>query len=400
MKKILALLIASAMILTIVPAISAEYGDDMERSDSWGPSAPIYTEVTVAGGSTSDPTPFIKYKWELVEELDDCSPSLVNDDPDHDYLSVALNPGGTRTIHYFAIVKKTTYDISHVYADVWHPDKTFKYQIQLTKLSLNDGISAWNYVTTNYPEVLNKNGKLTEDWAATLEELQQEDAFVYEGEAELSYCQPAGWYTVCVRAVDSHGGWSDPLWNWFWYIPTASIELDFDTILYGSAPECEWKWVSGDTTFDSMSGIGPNANPPTVRNIGNVPVVLRFQQDDMGFGKTYTGTGPDDWYWNVKFDARLGDAVYAVSEGRQVEYEPGELSDAVGTLSMCTQDKLDFSIHIIKGTSGETYSGNLFIYAYTDTINYGSGPYPTSPYGPFYGEQAPTGTPVPTQYEP
>ena len=59
-----------------------------------------------------------------------------------------------------------------------------------------------------------------------------------------------------------------------------------------------------------------------------------------------------------------------------------------------------FSIHIIKGTSGETYTGKLWIYAETDTTQYGQGPYPTSPYGPFYGEQAPTGTPTPPSFEP
>ena len=131
MKKLLVILIASVMITTALPAVlgNDEYGLGQVRDDDFGPTS-ITTNVVVAGGTDNpggDPPPFIKYKWELVDDY--CG--LVDDDPDTDYLSVALEPCGTRTVHYFALVEKTTYNIANVYVDVWHPDGEFKYQVLL-----------------------------------------------------------------------------------------------------------------------------------------------------------------------------------------------------------------------------------------------------------------------------
>ena len=409
MKKLLVILIAFAMLATAIPAVlGTSYGQGQTRSDCFE-SLPITTKVTVvgcsgdddddsgAGGDDDDDStgavaPFIKHKWELVECID-MGPDLmyqVDDDPDHEYLAVAVNPYLTRIVHYYVLVEEKTYNLDRAYVDVWHPDGSFKYQIALEKLCLLEGIDAWNHVTCNYPEVI--TSQTDETYPQTLDELQQEEAFLYHGWAELSYCQPAGWYTVCARAVDSHGMWSVPLWNWFWYIPTASICLDFDNISYGVVGEEEWKWTGGDDCFDWGDG------KPTVRNAGNVPLEFRFKQDDMNFGKTLVD---GILYWNVKFDARLGNAV----DGCSVEYYPDEYSGWVSELEMCTEEKLDFSIHIYKGVPGQTYVGNLWIYASTYQAFYGQGPYPTSDNCPDVGQKwyngvAPDGVPAPSSFEP
>jgi hypothetical protein len=314
----------------------------------------------------------------------------VDDDPAHQFLSVALNPYGTRKIHYYVIVEEKTYNLDRVYVDVWHPDGSFKYQIALYQFELLCGIDAWNHVRINYPEVITRNTGETD--LETLDQLEQEEAFVYHGWAELSYCQPAGWYTVCARAVDSHGMWSLPVWNWFWYIPTASIDLDFDHINYGVVGEEEWKWAGGDIIFE------PDDGKPTIRNTGNVPLEIQFKQDDMNFGKTLVD---GVLCWNVKFDARLGNAV----DGMKVEYYPDVMSGFVNELKMCTEEKLDFSIHIYKGVPGQTYIGNLWIYARTFKHFYGDGPYPVSPFVPDVGQKwyqgvAPDGVPLPPSFVP
>ncbi len=357
MKKLLALLVVFLMASTASVAIAArvpggEYGENMlyENLDT---KDGINTSVTVAGagssGSTTDNAPHIKWKWELVEDLDGNGGALVNEDTENNHLSVDLNPYGTRTVHYFAVVRKGTYNIENVYADVWHPDGTYKYQVRLNILDLDGGIDAWNYVTTNYPEVLKDN--ITESYTDTLLQLQEEESFVYEGSANLSYCQPGGWYAVAARAEDSHGTWSCPLWNYFWYIPTASMDIDFTSVNYGSAPTGEWQMRGGDYDFST-------AEKPTVRNTGNVPLDFSFLQDDMDFWKT-------DGQWNVKYKARLGTAT---NGNETAEYFPDQESERVGTLDLCVEDKFDFFIYIIKGTSGEQYTGTMTVFAHTDSL--------------------------------
>ena len=183
-------------------------------------------------------------------------------------------------------------------------------------------------------------------WADVRDELNEPLAYMYYGEALLNYCQPGGYYTVGVRAHDHIGIWCDYLWNRFWYIPTAAIEIDFDMIDYGSVAESSNKWVGGDIDMNTPT-------KPTVRNIGNTPVELWIEQDDMDFGKT-------NGDWNVEFDARMR------ANGQEVYYSPEERVRIPGILRMCEKEKLDFSIHVWKGFPGETYTGTMDLFAYID----------------------------------
>jgi len=316
----------------------------------------VTTHVNVAGG-TDDPSnhaPVIKAKWEYdLDHGEDAAPDTG--------LQVAPTLHGSVKVGFYAVVTddEGVNTVQAVYADVWHPDGQFKYQIELTPIGFDDYgyynkvsvLSIWDHVVAEHYDIIKFNGYSEDD---IREELDQELAYIYYGEAYISYCQPGGYYTVGVRAHDNFGAWSDYLYNTFWYIPTAAVEIDFTDVYYGNAVICEDKWIGGDKDMST-------SDKPTVRNIGNTPVYLTVWQDDMGFSKT-------DGEWNVMFDARLG--APSDSNTGTGPYQPEVETTIPGTLGLCTEEKLDFSIHVIKGFPGETYTGTMILTAYIDGSPY------------------------------
>ena len=401
-------MVVITMALVGANAIAADVGPDFRPlPDYCTPNPPedcawrdnfsicnIETEVTVAGGGGSgtgegsgNMAPVIKAKWEYDLQVEfkpaecvacdcnlpsECFEAKYNTPegpedywhrdacPCIDGLQVLPRLGKTVKVGYYAVVTdpEGISTIEHVYADVWHPDGEFKYQIELHPLTKAESIEAFDKVISCHPTLLT----VEEDssvWVPEFKdnpiedieyELTQDLALVYYGEAELDYCQPGGYYTVGVRAHDYFNIWSAYLYNQFWYIPTTAIKIDFDSVDYGTAVISRWQWASGDQTF------GTDAYP-TIQNWGNTPVDLYVWQDDMDFGKT-------SGEWNVEFDARLG------SDGNIKEYDPFENEDLThkgvkfAYLELCTLDKLDFSIHVKKADPGYTYTGKMCLLGY------------------------------------
>ena len=359
MKKVLPILIAILLVGTLLP-LSVSSNDSYQYKYGLPYIEPdAYHHVTTHAGvqSGTGSPPIIKCKWER---------------PDNDTLTsgtqVLPNVGGKVTVYYYAVVTdpQGVDTVQAVYVDVWHPDKTFKYEIELNHTVT--GPQAANMVQDAYDD-----GILVTNTSYTLSEIKDEliqyEAYLWWGSADLDYCQPAGNYTVAARAVDNYAEWSDPLWNTFWYIPVAAIQIDFTDVYYETATISTTKWVGGDYNFGT-------SDKPTIRNIGNTPVKINIQQDDMNFGKT----GDD---WNVKFDARLGSDI-----SNAVEYWPEQTAILNGSIPLCTEEKIDFSIHIYKGVAGHDYTGSMTIWP---TI-YDWPPYTTPS---VYVTTPPGGTPTP-----
>ncbi len=391
----LAIATCAMMVITAIPIALANGFDGpiSEGNEAEYPyTTSIETSVNIAGGDdpNGNEPPIIKCKWEydLTVDPDGCEGivpegTYVHDaDPNEEGLQVAPVLEGNVKIGFYAVVTdpQGVNTISAVYADVWHPDGTFKYQIELEPVGFCDdmydkqvALSLWEHVTDAHPDLIKFNGY---DANEIYDELNEELAYIYYGEAYISYCQPGGWYYVGVRAVDTYGAWCDYLYNKFWYIPTAAIRVDFNSIDYGTVVLSTPKWVGGDQDMNTPQ-------KPTVRNIGNTPVELYVWQDDMGFGKT-------NGEWNVEFDARLG------ADGDVVVYEPEQTDDGKlgvripGVLPLCTTEKLDFSIHAKKGFPDVDYSGEMHLYAYI----HGTPPWDTPSE---YIETPPNG--VPETYE-
>jgi hypothetical protein len=290
-------------------------------------------------------------------------------------LQVRPIPKCSVRVGYYAIVTdpEGVDTVSAVYADIWHPDFSFKYQIELTPIYVGDepsAIAEWEHAVDCHYDLIEFLDEAVYGDYEIWDELHQADAYIYYGEALISYCQPGGTYYVGVRGHDSFGAWCDYLYNSFLYIPTAAIEVDFDTLNYGTCVISSNKWIGGDDLMDDAGD--PTKNKATVRNTGNTPVQLFVWQDDMQFGQTGES-------WNVIFDARLG----APTDNDPVEYLPYEtccLMPGVripGILGLCTKEKLDFSIHVFKGfpTDPESdppapleYSGSMKLFAAIDGV--------------------------------
>jgi hypothetical protein len=348
-------------------------------------SATITGSSSGGGGGTGNAPPIIKCKWEYdlnveipIEECCGGCPDC-HDTPYWKHDACCEIPGlqvkpileGKVNVGYYAVVTdpEGVDHVDHVYADIWHPDGTFKYQIELSPLGFGStvydktqALSEWDHVWDCHDDLVKMSGFTPLPGLTQAEdirdELNQEEAYLYYGEALIDYCQPGGWYYVGVRAHDGYDAWCEYLYNRFWYIPTAGIKVDFTSIDYGTVAECSNKWVGGDQLMDTPL-------KPTVRNIGNTPVELYVYQDDMGFEKT-SGA------WNVEYDVRL------TADGEIRVYSPEEKDTdkpgvrIPGILPLCTEDKLDFSIHVFKGFPGETYTGimNLCALISMDEVPY------------------------------
>jgi hypothetical protein len=373
MKKILSILLVGIFVLGSLPLVMADgpgsmfhymdsetYKGDQPYHEGWWETHP--TAVTLQGGGSSDPA-IIKAKWET---------------PDDDFTlplsQIAPTPGSVREVTFHAVVKKGTGTIDNTWAEVYHPDGTYKWEVLLTSVGEGTAINLWNQITGTNVEAVTFNipyftqlygyePTVEEMVANILTELQQHDT-LYRGSADLSYCQPAGWYTVAAIAHDNAYGWCAPLWNHFWYIPFAAFESDFTEVNWGIIQSGQTEWVDGDYSMSTPSA-------PTLRNIGNCPINLNITNDDMGFG----------WdtlleHWNVYYDVRLGHTVGPVSyEPMPALGHPGNIGTDIpgGPIPLCTEEKIDFSIHIRKATQGSG-SGYLTLTAYVDpdpfTVDY------------------------------
>ncbi|WOF15928.1 hypothetical protein F1737_04055 [Methanoplanus sp. FWC-SCC4] len=313
------------------------------------------TGVSIAAGG-GDP-PVIMCKWEQDE-----SGYLEEGDISHIWPGSQFLPNtvfeGTTTIKYYAVLfdEQDGGNVKIVSAYVYHPDlygmeegdwEPFKYQVRLSKVghgpdeiamvedAVMAGLVEFGYTNDGSEVVWNGDDKTSVKLL-----LEKGTADLWEGEAIIHYCQPAGEYEVVMKAMDQNDVAANDLVNVFDYLPVDMAEFDFASVDYGSTTVCTNKWATGNTIFLDEDGY------PTVRNVGNIPLnVVIVRQDDMGFGYDNEGN------WDVTFDARLGnDGV-----GQVITYDPVKITDpgqnAVlpNILWMCHSEELDFSIHILKG---------------------------------------------------
>lgn len=364
-KKIFSLMIVGLMTLMLVaPAMAV-----VPQGPGEGPY-PVDTSVTVNSAGGGDP-PLVKCKWETTSDI-------VHEDDDPATPGIQIDPilGGCKAYYIWAVVTDPdgVGTIEGVHADVYHPMGDWKYQVELDLIE-TDGTAARAIFDAAYDD---GNGEVTLNngawiWPGAIiptdivedirEELYENIAKLYHGVAYLSYCQPAGDYRVDVFGIDSANLWSHdhiPAWNlenYFTYVPTIGLTIDFDTLNYGGVDVCTPKTLPGD---DDMS----SPNLPTVQNGGNVPLNIFVENDAMGIPPEATGP-------NVEFAVKLG------GSGVLTWYYPDTPTQIPEVLGLCTKIKLDYGIHVIKATGGG-YTGTMEVWAEQE----GSPPYVTAPYEP------------------
>jgi len=393
MKKILPILIAIVMVCSAMPALATFWDNNPAYQYNVYPTpnpADITTQANVVGGNSGSVTdgggsgidpPLVKVAWQYdmninLDGQDSALSCYLHDaDPNMPRLQVAPVLGGDVTVGYYAVVTGTTTpspittDDMYIstYVDVWHPDGMYKYQLQLkivgydTALGYDETqeLAAWDHVTTCHSDLIRKQAA----WANTdpntvitdvREELDQQKAYLYYGEQQLSYCQPGGDYLVGTVAMRANT-YSATLYDTFWYIPTSAVDIDFNNVVYDHVMVNHFQQaIGGDTLMTT-----PDA--PTVRNVGNTPIYLMISQDDTQFGYQTPGV-----QWNVQYKARMG------GNGIWTDYYWPEQTPVriPGTLPMCTQDKLDFGILVTKAFAGNTYHGTMQLSAMIDMTGF------------------------------
>jgi len=312
-------------------------------------AADVDTSACINGG-TGGMAPIVKCKW---EQIDLCHYGTLEDgDPRHRIPGSQFLPNATfegeKWVWYYAVVTDNDgwQDIMTVAADVWHPDNdlggdgSFKYQVLMVDWLPKD-VSVMLFKDAANAGLIEYSDNF--DYAEVLNEIEKGTAWVYFGAAKIHYCQPAGDYKVQVHAVDLCGGNSNVLENTFRWVPTSAAQFDFTQVDYGTIKPGFHVMRAGDTIFDT-------SDKPTVRNVGNVPIRINIEQDDMGLGKS-TSFGKD--VWNVYYDARMGN-----DDANLMNYAPYDMVTLPNPLLQCHTDELDFSIIIEKGMPG-CHSGQM-----------------------------------------
>jgi len=340
--------------------------------ESVGPTQTAGSSVTIQTGGGTDPV--VKCKWEqdTTASLEDGDPTHIEYSPDVTANAQFLPPltkGGKKMIRYFAVVTDAEDggNVDQVYADVYHPKDSpppystsddprgayFKYEIPFSSLAgdytAEEKAAEIDFLNDAYNAHLIKfqSGYDIDDIRY---ELEKGTASLWMGQKEIDYEQPAGDYTVNAYAIDQTSNISEVLVNFFNYVPVAGVEVDFSSVNYGSVRLGVEKMVTGDTVWDTPLDAAPSPNPATVRNIGNTWAHVTIYQTDMGFGKDGNGN------WNVMFDARMGS-----DDINKVSFAPNTTVTLPNYLQLSSQDEIDLSIVVIKGTSGATYTGTLTI---------------------------------------
>jgi hypothetical protein len=335
MKRILAMLAACAMIMavSVVPAMAAT----------------VTTSVTISTGGNP---PVIKAKWEqdMTANLEDGDPThLITTQPGIGPNAQFLPPcvfQGKKPYQIFSVVTDPEEggDVLSASADVFHPDGSFKYQIMQTKLTTAQSLAAFDAAWA--AKLVTNNTLFT--IPDIRHEIEQGTAKVWVGDAELDYEQQSGNYTVQATAQDHNGNTAPPLTNFFTYVPTNCFDVDFTSVDFGAVTVGTPKKINGNTVWDLPFAPAPTPNGATVRNIGNTNLRVKLNFTDMGFG--YSGVAPA-LTPNVQFDANLG------LTGTNVLFDPFVTVTLPDVLNHSSMDKLDLSIHVIKGTGSHT--GNI-----------------------------------------
>jgi len=335
MKKILA--VALAIVLTLATTLTVT-------------SADMDTEAVVGGSGSA---PYVCAKFETPDH---------SVDPGTQIEPVA---GGKRLVKFYVVVGDPNGipDISAVYIKVYHPDASFKFQLDAIR-------PAWNVIPysgmidmdgdcmgeTPVPVALDEldaQGRITygfdpvRDATMTLDmlkyDLDNKKQLLVELVGEMDYHQPSGDYRVEAIAVDQ-GGKSGTLDNFFFYISIVALRCDFTKISWGNVNVSQWNILYGDEDLSTPT-------KPTIQNIGNDPAKIELHFQEMigdNFGKKI-----------VDFDASmLGGHIELVACTPEVIVDA---ADAPVVLPACTPTQIDFSIHPPSGTPEDMYRGLMTI---------------------------------------
>lgn len=303
---------------------------------------PAVYGATLGGGAGVDPgagnAPQIEYSWTLP------------DDYPEEGTQLELYPGGERNDIYACIVvgdAEGRETIADVFVDVFHPDESFKFQVHSSLLEdhaeiqecIDDALAS-GLIDSQDAQDISYNIFNQPNW------------HMFKVFIPMYYHQPSGDYTVKAQATDSQSFLSDAYNTTFTWMPGTYLEFDFTSINFGGIQPGAWKRLDGDTDMSTPE-------MPTLSNQGNTEAKVGLEFSD------FKGTGVEPNKVIDSFDAQLrnlGTDNYEEIPGEHLEFASYETVWFTYPLSLCRQEKIDFSIHADIGTPPDNYTGNLTLY--------------------------------------
>ena len=336
MKKILIIILAAMMSLAVPLTAMA---------------APIDTELAV---SSSGGSPYICAKFETPDF-----------DPLMDGTEILPIAGEKKVVKFYVVVGDPNGipDVSAVYIKVYHPDGSFKFQLDAIMhdwtivpydgLIDMDGDCMGDTPVEEALDILEAESRITYGFDPVRDTMMDLDLLKYDLEhtkqfmveivGEMDYCQPSGMYMVEAIVVDQAGN-AGTLVNYFEYLSIVALRCDFTKISWGSVNVNQWNILYGDEDLSTPT-------KPTIQNIGNDPAMLEVEFAEM---------------IGVNFLKKIRDFDVLMLCGH-IELEAGVpmiITDEAGApiiLPPCTPTQIDFSVHPPVGTPQDTYVGDMII---------------------------------------
>lgn len=273
-----------------------------------------YKSVTIS-------KPKVIKKWEISE---------LDTDDRGEVTPIACD---TNTVTKCAVVMDSdgVDDIAEVTATVTDPDGNlydFEY-LELDTAGLCDGSPE-----LNQPEVLDC--------------LASNTCAVYSGTFDMLYNDTPGTYTVVVGGKDQGGIPAITNTNTFIYNELVILDLDTDTVDFGSLIPDQISWVYGDFDMSTLDA-------PTIKNCGNVVIDVDVDVSDMFC--TTPDTCDGDFIPESRVDQHL-DACSWTGFGDHC-YDDADLNPAATT-------NLDVSAHPQLGLLPGNYQGDIVATALAD----------------------------------
>jgi len=329
MKRILSLMV----LLLLSTGVFADYAQP-------GMPGVVVSEAGVQEGSGTSPV--VEYIWVLPDESLDEGTQLE------------IIPSGEREDIYACLVvsdAESRDTIADVFVDVFHPDDSFKYQMHARWLSpLHDAAMIEGCKT----DALNAGLITSEDFDdINYNIFSQQNWYMYHVRLPMYYHQPSGIYDVLGYAVDTTSRLSDPNLADFEWVAGTYLELDFNTVDFGNIQPGAWKIVNGDVDMFT-------SDMPTLKNEGNTEILVGVKFSEFIGQGNLPNKVIDD------FDAQLrnmGTDNYLGIPGEHLEFVADEQVTFTYPISLCRQEKIDFSIHADVGTVPDTYEGSITLYA-------------------------------------
>lgn len=308
------------------------------------PGSPSTLTGNATIGEGAGATPEVKYSWVLPDD----SPATGT--------QLEIVPSGERNDIYACIVVSdadSRDSIEDVFVDVYHPDGSFKYQVHAVKLDPTSTSGAV-VIEDCKQQALNAGLITSQDFDdIDYNIFNQPNWYMYKVYLPMYYHQPSGIYETLAYATDSTSRISVPLNGSFEWVAGTYLELDFSKVDFGTIQPGYWKVLNGD--IDMTTPLAP-----TLKNEGNTEIKVGVMFSP------FVGQGALPNKEITRFDAQLrslGTQNYLQIPGEHLEFDANQRVDFTYPISLCRQEKIDFSIHAPVGTVPDDYSGSVTLYA-------------------------------------